>query len=421
MATKITRNGATQRFYAFETFDGASDSVQTSASVGYSDSFTGGQLPTWRRHVAHGNNATTDASGLRETYSVGHGSASVTWKQKGIHQPLTAFITPGQWDGSGCMSLSNIFRAGSPDGFGEFEAIADTQARIRFLQQYRQARTTFNGGTFLGELAETVHQIRHPAQKLREGLVDYYHDVKKRLNGVRRNSKKQSRIVAESWLEYSFGVKPLVMDIYDAVALLRARPDSAWSPIRGFANTPCTYSFSVSTLSPPAITGLAAAPISWSYNRQTKGVSSVRYIGAVRCSVPVPSFVEQVGLSWSNVLPTAWELIPYSFLVDYFTNIGNIIDSMSLGTIGLAWGCRTVRTTLTLSGVVARAIPGTNANTQVSSCHAYSSVTKSTRTSFSRTPVSSVSVGLNDFQFRVPGISSTKWLNVGALARLRYR
>jgi hypothetical protein len=43
------------------------------------------------------------------------------------------------------------------------------------------------------------------------------------------------------------------------------------------------------------------------------------------------------GFTPSDILPAAWELIPYSFLVDYFTNIGNVIQAYTLDTSGVRW------------------------------------------------------------------------------------
>jgi hypothetical protein len=49
------------------------------------------------------------------------------------------------------------------------------------------------------------------------------------------------------------------------------------------------------------------------------------------------------GFTPSEFVPTAWELLPYSFLVDYFTNIGDILSSSVTSTARLAWSNRTIR------------------------------------------------------------------------------
>lgn len=34
-------------------------------------------------------------------------------------------------------------------------------------------------------------------------------------------------------------------------------------------------------------------------------------------------------------MPTVWELIPYSFLIDYFTNVGDVLQALSTDTSGV--------------------------------------------------------------------------------------
>jgi hypothetical protein len=46
-------------------------------------------------------------------------------------------------------------------------------------------------------------------------------------------------------------------------------------------------------------------------------------------------------LDLPHALPTVWDLLPYSFLVDYFTNVGDIIRAYSLVGNNLRWCCKT--------------------------------------------------------------------------------
>jgi hypothetical protein len=51
-----------------------------------------------------------------------------------------------------------------------------------------------------------------------------------------------------------------------------------------------------------------------------------------------------VGLHPSNWLPTAWELLPYSFVYDYFANIGDIINAATVQQSDMTFGNRLIRT-----------------------------------------------------------------------------
>jgi hypothetical protein len=54
-----------------------------------------------------------------------------------------------------------------------------------------------------------------------------------------------------------------------------------------------------------------------------------------------------LGFSWESFVPTVWELVPYSFILDYFTNIGDVLSAGLLVQSHLAWGCASFGTTKT--------------------------------------------------------------------------
>jgi len=144
-------------------------------------------------------------------------------------------------------------------------------------------------------------------------------------------------------------------------------------------------------------------------------------MGAADASNSPPGFPEQLGLSWSNVLPTAWELIPFSFLVDYFTNVGAVIEGVGTGTVGLAWGCKTQKQE---SKTVIQAVIDSAAHNAIIgkgrwSGHVSGSGEVATYSIVNRTPVNTISAGFGDFVFKVPGATSLKWLNIAALFTLR--
>jgi hypothetical protein len=50
---------------------------------------------------------------------------------------------------------------------------------------------------------------------------------------------------------------------------------------------------------------------------------------------------ETLGFSMREFIPTAWELLPWSFLVDYFADVGGFLDASTTDTSGVTWLCGT--------------------------------------------------------------------------------
>jgi hypothetical protein len=110
-----------------------------------------------------------------------------------------------------------------------------------------------------------------------------------------------------------------------------------------------------------------------------------------------------------------YNLIPYSFLVDYFTNIGDILAASCFGRVNLSWGCRTKRGERMVSGQT-RVF---SSSLSIVGSGSSSGLFTDSYTSFERNPVNYVTVGVSDFHFRVPGFDSLKWANIAGLANIR--
>jgi len=290
-------------------------------------------------------------------------------------------------------------------------AEAETLAREKFYSQVRSAQTTLQGLTALGELAETLHMIRNPAKALHDGLFAYLKALRKGRNKAGKTTRKRNAFVANTWLEYSFGWAPLFNDVRDAAHALvnsKNRHDRSHLVVSGYGETKSDEVKQSHT------TSNGPLRISWVDHLLTS--TSVRYKGAIvnRRQTTYENELENWGFAPSNFLPTIWELIPYSFLVDYFTNVGKVIDSFALRDISLGWGVRTQRVS-----AISRALEPVNTST-----HGGASLGSSASfdpgeyedeiSKFDRTVVTSVPIP--NLRFRIPGLS-LQWINMAALGR----
>lgn len=293
---------------------------------------TSGSVPNWRRVISQGGDATTALSGTYVRAWLGGGNITATW-------PYDTSVKNVEWYTESVTGDFAFHGFGPPSGTSDasLEAEADTKAKIRLNKKVKDFSTRVQGGVILGELRETLSMLRSPAAALRKGLGEYLSTVKHRSRGARKKSSTISKVAAESWLEYSFGWVPLFHDIADATAAYKSLSRKA-ETIRigagGYAEKQLDRS------------SYAGAYMNYLYYRETYLYTSkahVRYTGAVRVTAGVNSAAEvmdRFGLTFKEFVPTAWELIPWSFLVDYFTNIGDILSYDNSVNQNLAWLCR---------------------------------------------------------------------------------
>lgn len=66
---------------------------------------------------------------------------------------------------------------------------------------------------------------------------------------------------------------------------------------------------------------------------RAKAEVSVSYQGAVRLKIGTPRSSFEFGATFPDFIPAAWELMPWSFLIDYFSNVGQIINSAATASV----------------------------------------------------------------------------------------
>lgn len=354
----------------------------------------------WRRKIALGQNATTVFDASKTTFlSVPAYSEDFGWTHPTSTNPIYSRKYATFWWGY----------LGIPSSLPSDNSVSIAQniALINLWKSINQQVTLFQGGTALGELTETLHMIRHPAEALHKGMVSYLQAIRKRVKQTKPRLRK--RIVRDSYLEVVFGWRPLFNDIADAVDYLDKRQNQlvrTFLPIKGNGTDVATsfashydlngYVYIYSTI-------------------KSESKSQVRYKGMMKSTAvsPYTFNARQLGLSIENFLPTVWELIPYSFVVDYFTNIGTLIEAWSNQNVQIAWCQQTTRkiSSQDVTGFYKKCtlqriqhdlwIPGQG---------------RATYESISRVPINDIPLPV--IQFKIPGMG-LKWLNLAALARTR--
>jgi len=289
----------------------------------------------------------------------------------------------------------------------------DIQARLGFISKAQRARGGFETGVFLGELRETIRTIVRPASSVRGALDDYYRDVKKRTRG-KRGVRALNRAVAGSWLETSFAIKPLLAEVDNAMETIAGQNLVYDQPISFTAKDAYNGSRTVRVC---GYSGVGGGVFAYAHRDVAKMLVKYKGLVAWESENLAPTWRSTWGLTLRDFVPTVYELIPYSWLVDYFSNLGAIINGMCAGAIQLRWGTRV----LVFDGQVefetpVAMYPDNTYPEWEGSVDAHIPVIR--RFSYNRSVIDKVSVNLLDLRTNLPG-RWTQWANIGALASMR--
>lgn len=317
----------------------------------YQSTLNGVRLPSWKNRIALGISATTYMVGeLKEIREYTPGRFVFTYYQ---------WVNPKLWheqyyrDGAiwAYPSSALVF----PSTASISTTAADNQAKVKFVKRARSTQSSMSLGVTGGEIRETLRFIRSPLRGLHRSLNDYMKLVKKRARErryvKRRNLDKKirenllNRMVAGTWLETQMAILPLMGEVRsgaEALARIAVNVERKLVRIKATGREEL-YS---KTLNPAG---------GWSnffrdlYESTT--LAEVTYIGAVKVRMPEKnralSALEKLGLMPKDFLPTVWELIPGSFLLDYVYNVDDVISAATFSQANFAWVQRTVRRSAT--------------------------------------------------------------------------
>lgn len=283
----------------------------------------GEELPNWRQLIKDGKNATTWMEAERVLRTSRPGSVYRLWGGN-----------PAQW----YKMYGNVDREVElPELDQALLGLARSQALSRFINNCVEAQRSFAGSTFFGELRETLRMIKRPGKALRDGISRYSRQAKK-LSRKQGSPSQKQKWLSGLWLEYFFGWVPLVNDIQELTDTL-TRYD-----VNPFVNVSGKSKQSREAVDEYWST---SAPYWSKRTRLIKYSAWSRYKGSVWATAPyLGSFKKVNDFGFDPVrdfLPTVWELIPYSFLFDYFTNLGEIIQAYSFWSGNIRWTCKTER------------------------------------------------------------------------------
>lgn len=285
-------------------------------------------IPDWRAKIARGQDATTPFSGV--LYFLEHvAKAKLDWSQP---DGGSTFVSHYEGDNSHLNDGSLFCDSANFD-----TSSASNQALENFWKKLRKTQVTMSGQVFLGEIREAIRMIKSPAASLfdsHKGYLSKAQSLRRKLG----SGKTGKAALADLWLEYKFGWKPFLADIEDGV---KAYEDVF--KVRDQTKIRAVGSSEVASW--PTYGQLQTVGHNGAYHRtyvRDRKETTVIYRAGLKDDRSTTTTFEQralkrFGLTVEEFIPTAWELTPWSFLIDYFTNIGDILEATATSTAAVAW------------------------------------------------------------------------------------
>lgn len=363
----------------------------------------GNNFKDWRQRIANGSDCTTGLTGRRRGHVISRGGDVAHYNSGKIFQRFTGDLAAAE-------NTATIIDPGTAT-----DSTANARAKSAFLKHYITARNDWRGGNFLAEIRETLHALRHPIKSLYDRTWTFAGRIGKLKKVHKRDPFVLRKHLADAWLGYAFGIRPLVSDINDAT--------TAFNNIgshEGKHDTHRVSGFGRNTLvTKDTIGGQAfgiggATATSTVFDRFIKTDNTVRYTAAIVATCGTGrQDLQRIGLDVFDIAPALWEATWLSFLVDYFANVGEMFDSWRLWDANVNWCKVTVRNSTTNNITNLHVVPhpttpfytfAIGGNPGFYALSQY--VTRA-----------STSIPHPDFTFKMPGFPDMRWLNVTALGQ----
>jgi len=306
---------------------------------------SGESLPEWQRLIREGKDATTTLEGVKyEFHALRSGDAGYTMS----------------YNFSGTMySCRDYFRGyfhvsdRVPSGINLAPLDeAYVKASVAWHKKVKATYETMSGPTFLGELRESIRMIKRPLASLSMLTgkhLDRIGRVKSLMKGQynTRTRKKMlreyQRAISDSWLETVYGWKPLVNDFQAGLDVVRRFVGDEEHNLSHIKASGLSEASSTS-IYPDSFPGYHKLRITILHSDSRRVIlrSAIRSSLGTGANVSSIDRLKQLlGFNLEGFVATAWELIPYSFIVDYFTNTGAVLEAMTTRTSDVVWTNRT--------------------------------------------------------------------------------
>jgi hypothetical protein len=311
--------------------NGTSVALGTSQTASRTQSFTGVQLPAHKALIKDVRPASTPMTSTRFTVK-SKSSRVQTVRVVETTMPTAIIAETVVTNRSSTYAVTGI--PTTPPAFsGSSYNTAYNKAVSKLYDQIRNFESHANVGEDLGEISQTVRLLGKPLSGIQNLLAYSIRNHLSLLKKARWNNLKQiARGLGSTVVEYRYGIEPLINTLAEATVSLQNRDRLAfYSPFRAVGRD------TTETLQPQAEDVYGTARIFWSSTIYQEHKVMFEGVFGAESQPDQYSYAQSLGLTWREALPTLYNLIPYSFLLDYVVNLNQFIESVAVPWGSVRW------------------------------------------------------------------------------------
>lgn len=200
-----------------------------------------------------------------------------------------------------------------------FRLVADTATRI--ARAFKHLRR--------GQIGQAFNSLNYSDRLLERRLRNQYLLSMRRARGSLQKRDAAFNFASQAWLEAQYGWRPLISEVFNACEDLASRfiAEPADISIRGGYSYKGSYTWSVNTSGAWESLGW---PKGYTLNAPSDSNKLERKIGyVVYVKVIDDSLRTRKNLGMTNPAEVAWELLPWSFVIDWFVPIGDYLQALT--------------------------------------------------------------------------------------------
>jgi len=329
-------------FFAKQTIDGIT--TKSSKVVKQSSVRSGQRMPDWKEKIRLGQNASTPFSFdgyklLGMTYAPEGLTASCV---RAYNQPI---VQSGNFTG---------YASAPPNSFDHINigvGTADSAALTALYKKMNGQISHMNAIASFLEVGDVLRQFGSPFKsiiQLTDRHINRLFLENRGIRALRYNKAQALKRMADVYLEYAFGLAPLINDTRKAAEALARWQLEKDGEVRMFKKslTARGGESKATTQTTSAGFGRNNVVLTTTATTTTKRVQYVIGLGAIPAAVSgsTDRLNQLLGFRPESWIPAVWEAVPWSWLVDYFTNVQDILQSLEASVVKPTWICKTVST-----------------------------------------------------------------------------